>query len=105
MEEKLISKMTIEEFDTLIDAHIERETKDMGELEATLFYEALQEVLGAESEDDLLEVEGEIVDNQLVLNLPAGFEPLEQIRDIAILVEGRRFVIRLKDDKIYPTVH
>jgi len=53
MEEKLISKMTIEEFDILIDAHIERETKDMGELEARLFYEVLQEMLGADSEDDL----------------------------------------------------
>jgi hypothetical protein len=105
MEEKLISKMTIEEFDTLIDAHIERETKDMGELEAPLFYEALQEVLGADSEDDLLEVEGEIVDNQLVLNLPADFEQLEQVQDMVILVGGRRIAIRLKDDKIYPTAH
>jgi hypothetical protein len=105
MEEKLISKMTIEEFDILIDTHIERETKDMGELEARLFYEALQEMLGADSEDDLLEVEGEIVDNQLVLNLPADFEQIEQVRDMVILVGGRRIAILLKDDKIYPTAH
>jgi hypothetical protein len=77
----------------------------MGELEARLFYEALQEMLGADSEDDLLEVEGEIVDNQLVLNLPADFEQIEQVRDMVILVGGRRIAIRLKDDKIYPTAH
>jgi signal transduction histidine kinase len=68
-------------------------------------YEALREVLGAESEGDLLEVEGEIVDNQLVLNLPAEFGQREQVRDMVILVGGRRIAIRLKDDKIYPTVH
>jgi phage terminase small subunit len=105
MDEKLITDMSTEEFDAVIDAYIERETKDMGELDAPLFYDALRGMLATDAEDDTVEVEGEIVDNQLVLKLPADFDQIEQMQDIAILVGGRRITIRLKDDKIYPTVH
>jgi len=37
MGEKLISNMPSDEFDAVIDTFIERETKDMGELDAPLF--------------------------------------------------------------------
>ena len=105
MNEKLITDMSIEEFDVIIERFIERETKDSGELDAPLFYEALQEMFVVDSAEDEIEVEGEIVDNQLVLNLPKDFESTERMRDIAILVGGRRIAVKLKDDEIYPTAH
>ena len=61
MEEKiLISEMEIEEFDTLIDA-ILSENKGYGRARSSSIYEALQEVLGTDSEDTPLEVEGRLL--------------------------------------------
>ena len=82
--------------------------KDMGELDAPLFYEALKEIMAPEASTETtttMEVEGEIVDNQLVLDLPEDLDSVEEIRDIAILVGNRRITIKWKDDTIYPTAH
>lgn len=101
MSEKLISNMLSDEFDAVIDTFIEHETKDMGELDASLFYEAFREVMAA----DTIEIEGEIVENQLVLDLPKELESAEQMRDIAILVGNRWIPVKWKGDTIYPTAH
>ncbi len=108
MGENLISNMPTDEFDTVVDEFIDRETKDMGELDAPLFYEALKELIVSEistGSDKPIEVEGEIVDNQLVLDLPEDLESMEEMKDIAILVGNRRITIKWKDDKFYPTAH
>lgn len=104
----MISNMPTDKFDSVIDAFIERETRDMGELDAPLFYEALREMITPEASDDsvkMLEVVGEIVDNQLVLDLPIELEFTEQMRDIAILVGDRRISVKWKNDTTYPFVH
>ena len=108
MGEQLISNMPTDEFDAIVDAFIERETKDMGELDAPLFYEALKEIMTSDASTEMtttIEVEGEIVDNQLVLDLPEDLDSVEEMRDIAILVGNRRITIKWKGDKIYPTAH
>lgn len=105
MNEKIISNMPTDEFDAVVDAFIERETKDMGELKTPLFYEALREMIASEASTDTIEVEGEIVDNQLVVDLPEDLETAEQMKDIAILVGNRRIIVKWKDDTIYPTAH
>lgn len=64
MSKQTITNMSTDEFDAVIDAYIERETKDMGELDAPLFYEALTEMITSDNARDLIEVAGEIVDNQ-----------------------------------------
>ncbi len=104
MNQQTITNMTTDEFDAVIDAYIERETKDMGELDAPLFYEALKEMVASDDASNMVEVAGEIVDNQLVLDLPEELETAEQIRDMAILVGGRRIAIKWKANPIYPTV-
>jgi hypothetical protein len=48
MTDKLISEMSPEEFESVIDAYIERETQDMGELPAPLFYEALHNIFSSD---------------------------------------------------------
>lgn len=108
MSEQLISNMPTDEFDAVVDAFIERETKEMGELGAPLFYEALKEIMASDTSAETtttIEVEGEIVDNQLVLDLPEDLDSVEEMRDIAILVGNRRITIRWKGDTIYPTAH
>ena len=104
MGEQMISNMPTDEFDAVVNAFIERETKDMGELDAPLFYEALKEMMATDIANTI-EVEGEIVDNQLVLDLPKELESAEQMRDIAILVGNRRITIKWKGGTIYPTAH
>ena len=44
MEEKRLTEMGAEEFGQLINGFIDRETKDIGELDAPLFYEALESI-------------------------------------------------------------
>ena len=44
MQEKRLTEMDAEEFGQLINEFIDRETKDMGELDAPLFYEALESI-------------------------------------------------------------
>lgn len=104
MSKQTIANMSTDEFDAVIDAYIERETKDVGELDAPLFYEALREMIASDDASDMVEVAGEIVDNQLVLDLPEELERAEQIRDMAILIGGRRIAIKWKANPIYPTV-
>ena len=108
MGEQLISNMPTDEFDAVVDAFIERETQEMGELDAPLFYEALKEIMTSDASTEMtttIEVEGEIVDNQLVLDLPEDLDSVEEMRDIAILLGNRRITIKWKGDKIYPTAH
>ena len=105
MSEQVISNMPTDKFDAVIDAFIERETRDMGELDTPLFYEALREMITSVDSVKMLEVEGEIVDNQLVLDLPRDLESTEQMRDIAILIGDRRITVKWKNDTTYPFVH
>lgn len=108
MGEQLISNMPTDEFDAVVDAFIERETQDMGELDAPLFYEAIKEIMASDASAETtitIEVEGEIVDNQLVLDLPEDLDSVEEMKDIVILVGNRRITIKWKGDTIYPTAH
>jgi hypothetical protein len=49
--------------------------------------------------------QGEIIDNQLVVDLPEDLETAAQMKDIAILIGNRRITVKWKDDTIYPTAH
>lgn len=44
MSDKLITEMSTEEFDEVIETFITRETQRVGEIDAPLFYEALEEI-------------------------------------------------------------
>ena len=105
MDKRPLSDMPKKEFAAIIDTYIERETKDTGELDAPLFYEALREMVAADVASQGIEVEGKIVNNQLVLNLPEGWEPEQYMRDISILLGNQRITVRLEDDTIYPLAH
>lgn len=87
--------MEYEDFLSLIDGFIERSSHEFGEMPASCFFELLFEKM-AERVTETVEVEGEIVNNQLVLRLPADVETAVQVKDNDILVGDRRIVVNLK---------
>jgi hypothetical protein len=96
MTDKLISEMSPKEFDAVIDAYIERETQDMGELPAPLFYEALHNIFSsdkAKQTESLLGLESTIVGNRWVLSAPPGVSVPPDIREVEINLPGVRVVV------------
>ena len=104
MSEKAIADMNYDEFESLIDNYIERSSHEFGEMPASAFFELLFETM-AERVTETIELEGEIVNNQLVLRLPLERETAIQVRDNEILVGDRRIIVKLKDGPVYPTAH
>ena len=104
MSEHRIKTMKYDEFQAVADRFIDRSSQEFGEMPASSFFELLFEKM-AERVTETVELEGEIVNNQLVLKLPIDKESTIQVKDNEILVGDRRIVVKLKDDTIYPTAH
>lgn len=96
--------LDFDKFQTVADDFIERSSHGYGEMPASAFFDLLFERM-AERATETIEVEGEIVDNQLVLQGPIDAETLVQVRNNEILVGDHRIVVRLKNDDIIPTAH
>ena len=96
MGEKLTSKMSCEEFDTVIDAYIERETQDTGELSAPVFYQTLRDVLSAEAVEETIDLQGELEGDRLRLHPPVPPLPLVIVHDNEIVVNNIRLVIHIR---------
>ena len=94
MSEKRVTEMDPEEFDAIIESYIEREAREVGEITAPLFYEALEEIFAAEPTSETVELEGHVVGSQLQLHPAAGDVPGVSVRDNEIVVNNIRFVIR-----------
>lgn len=95
MEEKRITEMNGEEFGQLINNFIDRETKDMGELAAPLFYEALESIYAKEETLRTVELEAQVVGKELQLRLPAAIAAGIEVHGNEINVHNLRFVIQL----------
>ena len=104
MSEQKIKTMDFDDFQEVVDSFIERSSHGYSEMPASVFFELLFEKM-SERVTETIEVEGEIVDNQLVLRMPVDVETAVQVRKNEILVGDRRIVVRLKDDAVYPTVN
>lgn len=94
--------MDVDKFQSIADAFIDRSSQEFGEMPASSFFELLFDRM-AERVSETVEVEGEIVDNQLVLKLPGDAETAVQVKDNEILIGDRRIVVKLKDNTIYRT--
>ena len=102
MAEQRIKTMDFDEFQSVANGFIERSSREFGEMPASSFFELLFEKM-AERVTETVEVEGEIVNNQLVLKLPVDVKTVVQVKDNEILVGDRRIVVKLKADAIYRT--
>ena len=97
MNEKRLTEMSGEEFDAIVETYIERESQNMGEIDAPLFYEALEEIFAAEPAT--VELEGHIAGSQLQLHPSPNEMPGVHIHDNEIVVNNIRFVIHLTQEK------
>ena len=102
MSEKRLKIMDVDKFQSIADEFIDRSSQEFREMPASSFFEWLFDRM-AERVSETVEVEGEIVNNQLVLKLPIDVETAVQVKDNEILVGDRRIVVKLKDNTIYPT--
>lgn len=96
--DKLITEMSSEEFNTVIDRYLERQKEETNDLPAEVFFEALQNIFSAEAQnvEETIVLDGQVVGSQLELSLPV-VEPREyvMVRDNEILVDNLRLVIHL----------
>jgi hypothetical protein len=99
MSEQAITDMECEEFLSLIDGYIERSTQESDEMPASVFFDLLFKRL-SENVTETIELEIEIVDNQPVLQPPAG---AVQVASNEILLGDRRIVVKLKNGSTDPT--
>ena len=88
-----ITEMSGEELEAIVEAYIERESQNMGEIEAVLFYEALEEIFSAKLET--VELEGHIVGSHFQLHPVTKKVPGVRVQDNEIVVNNIRFIIRL----------
>lgn len=95
MENRLITEMTNEEFDSIIDTYIEHETQNTGELPAPLFYQTLRDIFSPESVRETVELQGELVGDRLKLYQPVPVSPVVTVHDNEIVVNDIRFVIHI----------
>jgi hypothetical protein len=95
MSEKRITELNSAEFDAIIETYIERETQDMGEIDAPLFYNALEEIFAAEPIAETIELEGRVVGSQLQLSPKTRQLPGVEIHGNEISVNDIRFIINL----------
>ena len=95
MKNKRIADIETAEFDALIDAFIERETENMGELQAPLFYETLEAIFQNPTDATTVELQAQVVGSELQLALPTSTLPGVEVHDNEITVNNLRFVIHL----------
>ena len=104
MSEHQIKTIDFDKFQLVADGFIEHSSYEFGEMPASSFFELLFEKM-AERITETVELEGEIINNQLILKLPGNMETAVQVKNNEILIGDQRIVVRLKGDTIYPTAH
>ncbi len=104
MTENQIKTIDFDEFQSVADGFIERSSREFGEMSASSFFELLFEKM-TERVTETIELEGEVVDNQLVLRLPIELETAVHVKNNEILIGDRRIIVKLKDGSLYPTAH
>ena len=94
MSEKLLTDMSYNELSSLMDSFIERSSKQSGEMSATTFFELLFE-RAAQRAQKTFEVEGRIVNGQLVFALPNISSSSLYVQDNQIVIGEQRIIIKL----------
>jgi hypothetical protein len=95
MTEKLLTEMSYDEFQTLIDEYIDRSSQQTGEMPASTFFELLFERLAARTQQTI-EVIVRIVDRGLVLSVPEQESSPVQVQGNEIVVGNQRIIVRLE---------
>ena len=83
------------EFNQILDEFITRETAEMGEIDAPLFYEAIEAIYQPKATPTTVELQAQIVGTELELSLPASSLPHVNVHGNEIKINDLRFVIHL----------
>ena len=98
MSDQTLTEMNYAAFEALIDNYIDRVAEEGDDMPASTFFELLFE-RAAQRVTETVEVEGELVNNQLVLRVPVGTESAIQVKGNEILVGNQRIVVKIKGKK------
>jgi|694.fasta_scaffold30191_7 hypothetical protein len=95
MNNKKIDEMATTEFNAIVDAFIERESQDCGELPANVFYDALENIFRNPEEATTVELEAQVIGSELQFALPDIALPGITVHNNQIMINNVRFVVRL----------
>lgn len=98
MSDQAITEMNYAAFEALIDNYIDRLAKEGDDMPPSTFFELLFE-RAARRVTETVEVEGELVNNQLVLRVPVGTESAIQVKGNETLVGNQHIVVKFKGKK------
>ncbi len=91
-----IGKMKPERFEEIMFSFIQR---GFEKIEANTFFEALA-LLDEKEQEEVIEVEGEIVDGELFLSVPTTTIALIHVKDNTILLDKRKIIVQLKSPQL-----
>lgn len=94
MSEQKIRTIDFDDFQSIANNFIEQSLESNGDMPASAFFELLFEKM-SERVSETIELEGKIVNNQLVLRMPVDVETAVQVKNNEILVGDRRIVVKL----------
>lgn len=94
MPEKLLTEMNFDEMSALIDNFIDRSSQQSGEMPASNFFALLFANL-ARRFKQTFEIEGRIVNGQLVLAQPSGPPADFYVQNNQIVIGDQRIVVRI----------
>lgn len=94
MAERLLTEMSYDEVGVLIDRFIERSSQQSGEMPVASFFELLF-TRAAQRVQKTLEIEGRIVDGQLIFTLPKMSGANLHVQDNQIVIGEQRIVVTL----------
>ncbi|MEZ4737416.1 MAG: hypothetical protein R3E79_60845 [Caldilineaceae bacterium] len=102
MNEKLITEMSAKEFDEVIETFITRETQRLGEVDAPLFYEALEEIFAQPDQPSLppspMEDTSPVIDERKARAPLLALEGSETLVTIEAQVVGQALQLSLDVD-------
>lgn len=95
MQSKKIDEMETTKFDAIVDAFIERETHNTGELPAPVFYEALEAIFAEPTPPMTVELEAQVIGSELQFTSPEKAVPGIEIHENEIVINNVRFIVHL----------
>lgn len=95
MNNQKIDELETTEFNAIVDAFIEREYQDCGELPERVFYDAIENIFRKPEEAVTVEVEAQVIGSELQFALPDVALPGITIHNNQIMINNVRFVIHL----------
>ncbi len=95
MDGKRIVDIEPAQFMQILDEFITRETAEMGEIDAPLFYEAIEAIYQPKATPTTVELQAQIVGTELELSLPTTAFPQVNVHGNEIKINDLRFVIHL----------